>query len=105
MKDLPSDVSSSQITAGVNSLLRGRSRVLAGLRVNKSVEADDIDVNTQALVQLQNFISDIVISLRAFGKFDGKRFYFSLLHTHRTLSSDSHPSRQHLPVQDQQPQD
>jgi len=78
LKDLPSNVPPSQITAEANVLLREYNQVLAGLRVNKPVEARDIVINAQDLVQLQNFISNTVSLLRTLGKSDGEHLHLSV---------------------------
>ena len=78
LKDLPGDVPPSQITAEANVLLREYNQVLAGLRVNKPVEARDIVLNAEVLAQLQNFISNTVSLLRSLGKSDGEHLYSSV---------------------------
>lgn len=72
LKDLPSNVPPSQITAEANTLLREYNQVLAGLRVNEPVEARDIVINAQVLAQLQDFISSTANLLRGLGKPDCK---------------------------------
>jgi hypothetical protein len=77
LKDLPSNVPPSQIAAEADVLLREYNQVLAGLHVNKPVEARDIVVNAQVLAQLQNFISNTVSLLRALGKSDAVNTFLS----------------------------
>ena len=78
LKDLPSDVPLSQVTAEADNLLREYNQVLAGLRMNKPVETRDIVVDTQVLAQLQNFAFSTVNLLRALGKPDGKYLCLSV---------------------------
>ena len=77
LKDiLASDASHAQIPAEANQLLLEYRQILAGLDVNKPVKTRGIEINSQALSQLQSFVANTVNLLRALGKPDGKGFFF-----------------------------
>ena len=73
LKDLlASNVSPAHIATEANNLLLEYRQVLAGLNVNKPVQARDIVINGQVLAQLQSFVNSTVNLLRALGNPDGE---------------------------------
>jgi hypothetical protein len=77
---LAGDVSPAHIATEANLLLLEYRQVLAGVNVDKPIEARDIVINGQVLAQLQSFVNSTVSMLRILGKSGGEYLRPSVHH-------------------------